>query len=169
MGGSCPRSAKVRCLPNPLLQSTHAFFLQASQGRLGSSYVQARCYAFGDSEHLLIKPESWAMIVRPGSKLTMSIVVNKSTPCCPYCLTTSAGSEAEIFDHYTLWYVLVLYYRDVRKRLMFIKLCVHAILRYLPTFARHPRRVRGCQLILSARVIPEQDCSRPIIYSQARA
>ncbi|VDC03062.1 unnamed protein product [Peniophora sp. CBMAI 1063] len=77
-------------------QNTHDFLLQAFKGRKGLSYVQHRDYALIDSRGTMIEPQKWALSVRPGSKLNMSVIVRDGFARCPYCqheTVTARGSQ----------------------------------------------------------------------------
>ncbi|VDC03064.1 unnamed protein product [Peniophora sp. CBMAI 1063] len=66
-------------------KNTHDFLLQAFKGRKGLSFVQRRDYALGDSNGMVIEPQKWALSVRPGSKLNMSVIIRDGSARCPYC------------------------------------------------------------------------------------
>ena len=85
------------------MQKTHAYLLDAFQGRLGASFVERRDYALGNSEHLLIERDEWPDVVKAGSHLHMSAIVRGSGPRCPYCQTTPDADDVLNSDERLYW------------------------------------------------------------------
>ncbi|VDC02444.1 unnamed protein product [Peniophora sp. CBMAI 1063] len=79
-------------------ETTHAFLLQAFQGRVGVSYVQRREYGLADSNKNYIEPSKWSKSVRPGATLRMSAIVRDLVPRCPYCGISSTSDESRCGD-----------------------------------------------------------------------
>ncbi|VDC03191.1 unnamed protein product [Peniophora sp. CBMAI 1063] len=79
-------------------ENTHRFIVNAFRGRVGLSYVQRRNYGLGDSAHLVIEPESSSQLVRPGSRLNMSVIIRERVPRCPYCEMERNGRENVLDD-----------------------------------------------------------------------